>query len=270
MLRGAQSVAPIARDHQVIVTHGNGPQVGLFALQAACFRGVIPYPLDVLSAESEGMIGYLVEQALANELPGREIATLLTQVEVDRADPAFLKPTKPIGPVYGEAEAASIAHDPDWSWLPITAVLRVAVTDSTADPRDKGDRAACRRWSACICAGGGGIPVAVSAEGWRGVEAVIDKVLSAALLAEPIDADMLILLTDVAGVWTAGRRHWTSNQIATDAECALFHSIRGRWDQKLRRRAASWNARACCSAIGAIEQAEAVIRGEAGTSVSAA
>ena len=104
-----RAIAPVARRHQVVITHGNGPQIGLLALQAAAYKDVKPYPLDVLGAESEGMIGYLIGQSLANELPGREIATLLTQVEVDPSDPAFDRPTKPIGPVYDEAEAQMLA-----------------------------------------------------------------------------------------------------------------------------------------------------------------
>lgn len=111
----AKAIAPIAREHRVVVTHGNGPQVGLLALQSAALVGVTPYPLDVLGAESEGMIGYLIEQALANELPGQDIATLLTQVEVDPADPAFAAPTKPIGPIYDEREARQVSARTAWT-----------------------------------------------------------------------------------------------------------------------------------------------------------
>ncbi len=110
----AKALAPIAREHQVVITHGNGPQVGLLALQAAAYKDVRPYPLDILDAESEGMIGYLLEQALANELPDRDIATLITQVEVAAGDPAFANPTKPIGPVYGKAEASALAARSSW------------------------------------------------------------------------------------------------------------------------------------------------------------
>ena len=106
LLAAAKALAPIARKHQVVITHGNGPQVGLLALQAAAYKDVQPYPLDILGAESEGMIGYLIEQGLANELPGREIVTLLTQVEVEIDDPNFANPSKPIGPIYGEGKPA--------------------------------------------------------------------------------------------------------------------------------------------------------------------
>lgn len=111
------AIAPIARRHQIVITHGNGPQIGLLALQAIAHKDVKPYPLDVLGAESEGMIGYLIEQTLASELPGREIATLLTQVEIDPSDPAFAKPTKPIGPVYSEAEVETLAAHTTWQWI---------------------------------------------------------------------------------------------------------------------------------------------------------
>ena len=123
----AHALAPVAGCHQVVITHGNGPQIGLLALQAAAYKDVAPYPLDVLGAESEGMIGYLIEQTLASELPGREIATLLTQVEVDAADPAFAKPTKPIGPVYSAEEAGKLAGRTMWTLVRDTGGFRRAV-----------------------------------------------------------------------------------------------------------------------------------------------
>ncbi len=273
VLRAAKAVAPIARNHQVIVTHGNGPQVGLLALQAASYRGVKPYPFDVLSAESEGMIGYLVEQAFANELPGREIATLLTQVEVDLADPAFSKPTKPIGPIYGQAEAASIVAKTGWSLVADNGGVRRAV--SSPIPQRIREINAIKLLADAgvlvICAGGGGIPVAATPEGWRGVEAVIDKDLSAALLAEATGAEMLILLTDVSAVWT----RWPTStghpiRSTTYAELRALKFDPGSMGPKVEAACRFVERTGRRSAIGAIEQAEAVIRGEAGTSVSAA
>src|SRR5579883_1244903 len=122
-----KSVAPVARAHSLVVTHGNGPQVGLLALQAAAYGAVPPYPLDVLGAESEGMVGYLLEQELGNVLPGRPVATLLTQVVVDPADPAFAAPTKPIGPVYAEAEARRLAAARGFAVAPDGAGFRRVV-----------------------------------------------------------------------------------------------------------------------------------------------
>jgi carbamate kinase len=127
LLVAAKALAPIARKHQVVITHGNGPQVGLLALQAAAYKDVQPYPLDILGAESEGMIGYLIEQGLANELPDREIVTLLTQVEVETDDPAFANPSKPIGPIYGEAEARLLATRSGWALIPDGPGFRRAV-----------------------------------------------------------------------------------------------------------------------------------------------
>jgi carbamate kinase len=115
VLEAASALADLAADHELVITHGNGPQVGLLALEADAYKAVAPYPLDVLGAESQGMIGYLLVQALGGELPEREVVALLTQVVVDRDDPAFARPTKPIGPVYDEAEARRLAAAHGWS-----------------------------------------------------------------------------------------------------------------------------------------------------------
>ena len=191
--------------HQLVITHGNGPQVGLLALQAAIGPKEAGYPLDVLDAESEGMVGYLIEQELDNALPsGRLIATLLTQILVDRGDPAFCHPTKPIGSVYDKTEAEKLAQARGWSiaedgkgWRRVVAsprpiqilearVIELLVTQGVT----------------VICAGGGGIPVLERSDGSLiGVEAVIDKDLASALLARQLRADHLLLLTDVDGVY---------------------------------------------------------------------
>lgn len=191
--------------HQIVITHGNGPQVGLLALQAAAGPKDGAYPLDLLDAESEGMLGYLIEQELDNALPsGRLFATLLTQVLVDRRDPAFRQPTKPIGPVYDGAEATRLAEMCGWTmrhladgWRRVVAsprplqVLEARVIEMLTS-----------QGVSVICAGGGGIPVIERSDGTLvGVEAVIDKDLVSALLARQLGADHLILLTDVKGVY---------------------------------------------------------------------
>ena len=127
VIDAARSVAALARMHEVVVTHGNGPQVGLLALQSEAYHATEPYPLDVLGAETEGMIGYLLEQALRNELPGREVASILTQVVVDAADPAFRHPTKPVGPTYSQDAAARLAADHGWTVAPDGAGFRRVV-----------------------------------------------------------------------------------------------------------------------------------------------
>jgi carbamate kinase len=201
----AAAVAEIARAHAVVVTHGNGPQVGLLALQAQAFEAVAPYPLDVLGAESEGMIGYLIEQELINRLPERHVVTLLTQVTVDPRDPALQAPTKPIGPIYGADEARRLAQERGWTVAPEAGGFRRAVP--SPEPLRIIELAAIRLLVEAgvmvVCAGGGGIPVVVTpAGGIKGVEAVIDKDLSAALLAAELGADALLMLTDVEAVWS--------------------------------------------------------------------
>jgi carbamate kinase len=191
--------------HQLVITHGNGPQVGLLALQAAAGPTDGAYPLDVLDAESEGMVGYLIEQELDNALPGgRLVATLLTQILVDRRDSAFRHPTKPIGPLYDKAEATRLAEARGWTVADVGSGWRRVVPS----PRPLQILEArviellVSQSVTVICAGGGGIPVLERSDGTLlGVEAVIDKDLASALLARQLGADHLVLLTDVDGVY---------------------------------------------------------------------
>ena len=194
-------IARIAHGNELVVAHGNGPQVGLLSLQAAAYTAVAPYPLDVLGAETEGMIGYMIEQELGNLLPQEAaFATLLTQVEVDPKDPAFQKPTKPIGPVYTESEAKSLAAEKGWSIAPDGDKFRRVV------PSPKPKRIfeirpikwLLEKGTIVICAGGGGIPTMYGEDGkLRGIEAVIDKDLASSLLAQQLDSDLLVIATDV-------------------------------------------------------------------------
>ncbi len=201
----AEALAPIANAHELVITHGNGPQVGHLALQAAAYEDVRPYPLDVLGAETEGMIGYMIEQELGNLLPvERPLATILTMVEVDPDDPAFRNPTKPIGPVYTEDEARTLANDRGWAVAPDGDGWR-RVVPSPLPKRVFEIRPV--RWLLehnviVICSGGGGIPTAYDDQRkLHGVEAVIDKDRASALLAEEVEADCLILATDVDAVY---------------------------------------------------------------------
>jgi carbamate kinase len=199
----AHAIAPLAAEHELVVTHGNGPQVGLLALQALAYEAVPPYPLDVLGAESEGMIGYLLEQALETELPDRRVATLLTQTVVSSRDPAFLAPTKPIGPMYQEDEARRLSAERGWSIAPDAAGFRRVVP--SPEPERIVELATIRllldAGVMVICGGGGGIPVVADPDGaLHGVEAVVDKDLAAAELAVGLNADLLAIVTDVPGV----------------------------------------------------------------------
>jgi len=198
--------AVIASGHQLVVTHGNGPQVGLLALQSAAGPAISALPLDVLGAESEGWIGYAVELALRNALPeGSNVVTLLAQTLVDPQDKAFDHPTKPIGPVYEEAVAKRLAETNNWSvaadgefWRRIVASPKpIAILELASI------RLLAAAGALVICTGGGGIPVCKGAdEKLMGVEAVIDKDATSGFLAEQINADMFVMLTDVAGVYT--------------------------------------------------------------------
>lgn len=204
----AEAISPIAAEHQIVITHGNGPQVGLLALQGAAYKPDEAYPLDVLGAETEGMIGYMLEQELGNLLPFEvPFATLLTMVEVDGSDPAFQNPTKFVGPVYDADEAAAIRQDKGWVFKEDGSKWR-RVVPSPIPKRIFEIRPI--RWllekgTIVICAGGGGIPTMYERGKDRtlaGVEAVIDKDLCSALLARELSADLLIMATDADAVFT--------------------------------------------------------------------
>jgi carbamate kinase len=193
-------LAPVAERHDLVISHGNGPQIGLLALEEAAYEDAPDAPLDVLGAETQGMIGYLIEQELGNRLPfEKPIATLLTMIEVAPDDPAFGEPTKPIGPLYDDAAAAALAHERGWVFKNDGDRMR-RVVPSPAPRRIFEHRPI--RWlldqgAVVICAGGGGIPTAYgTGRQLHGVEAVIDKDHASALLARDIDADLLIMATD--------------------------------------------------------------------------
>jgi len=199
------AIADIARSCETVVTHGNGPQVGLLAMQAqAGPPDVDPQPLDVIGAESEGMIGYMLERELASLFPNNDVATLLTQVEVDADDPAFTAPEKPIGPVLPEERARAFADRLGWRFRAEGEGLR-RVVPSPRPQRVREVRTIEILLDAgvlVVTAGGGGVPIIVQPDGsFRGAEAVVDKDRTAALLAETLNADALLLLTDVAGVY---------------------------------------------------------------------
>jgi carbamate kinase len=202
----AAALAPLTREHNLVITHGNGPQVGLLALQGGVREKKEVWPLDVLDAETEGMIGYLIEQELGNLLGADyPIATLLTQIEVDPKDPAFNNPSKPIGPIYSEEEARLRAEQSGWDMAPDGDNFR-RVVPSPAPQRilELGViELLLGQGVTVVCAGGGGIPVARRNDGTlAGVEAVIDKDSASALLAIELRAGALVMLTDVDAVYS--------------------------------------------------------------------
>jgi carbamate kinase len=273
MRSAGASIGEVAKDHHVVLTHGNGPQVGLLALREASYSDIFQNPLDVLGAETEGMIGYLIEQELSNRLPGREILTLLTRVEVDPQDPAFQNPSKPIGPVFEPEEARRIAEDLGWSLAPDGDGLRRVVPSPL--PKEiipaKIFRRLLVRGVLVVCAGGGGIPVIWDeTEGWRGVEAVIDKDRTAALLAREVGAQALVMLTDVPAVQVGfGTPDARDIHRTTPSELrALAEEFpAGSMGPKITAAIEFVEGTGGFAAIGSLKDAPAIVRQEAGTLV---
>jgi carbamate kinase len=212
----AQQLAPIADGNELVISHGNGPQVGLLALQAAAYEDVEAYPLDVLGAQTEGMIGYFIEQELGNILPfERPFASVLTMVEVDPEDPAFGDPTKFIGPVYEREEAERLAAAKGWAIRADGEKWRRVV--ASPEPKRifeiRPIRWLLERGCVVVCTGGGGIPT-MYLPGTRtlvGAEVVIDKDRASAMLAEQLEADLFVMATDVDAIY----RDWgTPDQAA--------------------------------------------------------
>ena len=271
----ARALAPIALEHELVITHGNGPQVGLLALQSAAASPELAYPLDILDAESEGMIGYLIEQQLNNLLPKhRRCATLLTLIEVDAADPAFRHPSKPIGPVYGETEARKLARDKSWSIAQDGDYFRRVV----ASPRPQKIfelsviQLLVEQGVVVICAGGGGIPVVRRPDGsLLGVEAVIDKDFASALLSRELKADMFMMLTDVDCVYS----EWDTPQ-ARAIRCAAPQAIHpsefapGTMGPKVKAACEFVEQTGALAAIGQLTDAQEILRGEKGTLITQA
>lgn len=272
--RAATAIARlIAAGHQAIVTHGNGPQVGLMALQDEAYDLSLASPLDVLGAESEGMIGYLIEQELANALGGGKAAAILTRIEVDPADPAFGKPSKPIGPVYGKEAAAELAARRGWMMMPDGAHFRRAV----ASPRPQrileiaAIRLLIEHEITVICAGGGGIPVVRQSDGThRGAEAVIDKDRASALLARDTGARALLMLTDVDGVYLDwGTPEQQLLRRAIPAQLRRHSFAAGSMGPKIEAALDFVGSGGAMAGIGRLEDALDILEGKAGTVIAA-
>jgi carbamate kinase len=270
----AQALAPVARDHQLVLSHGNGPQVGLLALQGAAYEEVETYPLDVLGAQTEGMIGYMIEQELGNLLPAEvPFATILTMVEVDPDDPAFENPTKFVGPVYDKEEAFSLAEEKSWSIKQDGKYWR-RVVPSPLPKRIFEIRPI--KWllekeTVVICAGGGGIPTMFQKGADRvltGIEAVIDKDRATELLARELEADLYIMATDVDGVYLDwGKPEARKIERATLEELEAYQFAAGSMGPKVGAACTFVRETGKLAAIGALADIEAIVKGEAGTIV---
>ncbi|KUL28157.1 carbamate kinase [Actinoplanes awajinensis] len=272
-VRAVEALAPLAGDHEIVITHGNGPQVGMLALESAADPALqVPYPFDVLGAQTQGMIGYWLLQALQNALPGRQVAAILDQTLVSAADPAFGSPAKFVGPVYDEQTGKRLAAERGWTvaadgpqWrrvVPSPQPQRIVETRIIRSLLFEG--------TVVVCAGGGGIPVIRDQDGQlRGVEAVVDKDLATAVLAESLDADALLLLTDVPAVQRGfGGPQPSPIARATPAELRRERFPSGSMGPKVEAVCRFVELTGGVAAIGALDDAAAILSGKAGTVVT--
>jgi carbamate kinase len=271
----AESLAPVARAHDLVVGHGNGPQVGLLALQGAAYAKVETYPLDVLGAQTEGMIGYMIEQELGNLLPfERPFATLLTMIEVDAKDPAFANPTKFIGPVYDKPEADRLAAEKGWAFKQDGDKWRRVV--ASPEPKRifelRPIKWLLQQHTIVIAAGGGGIP-AVYEPGAEhrlvGIECVIDKDLASELLARDLGADLLVMLTDADAVYVDwGKPTQRAIRRAAPESLSSMAFAAGSMGPKVDAACRFVRATGRPAAIGELAQLGRIITGEAGTTIT--
>jgi carbamate kinase len=270
----ARAIAPLAVEHSIVVVHGNGPQVGLLSLQAESYRAAEPYPLDVLDAGTQGMIGYLIQQELRSLLlPERQVATLLTMIVVDPDDPAFASPTKFVGPGYDKQGADALTAEKGWTFRQDGTAWRRVV------PSPEPERILeiqpitwlLERGAVVICAGGGGIPTvhpAAGAPALVGVEAVIDKDLASEMLAEDVGADLFLMATDVDGVYL----HWGTPQQrrlgqVTPEELTDWQFAAGSMGPKVKAAIRFTQKTGKRAAIGSLEDIAGIVAGNAGTNV---
>jgi carbamate kinase len=271
----AQALAPVAAAHQMVIAHGNGPQVGLLSLEAAAYVEEEDFPLDVMDAETEGSIGYMIEQELGNLLPfERPFATLLTMIEVDPDDPAFKSPTKFIGPVYNKADADKLAAEKQWVVKQDGEKWRRVV--ASPEPKRifelRPIKWLLERNTIVIAAGGGGIPTMYEKgkdRKLKGVECVIDKDLASELLARDLDADLFVILTDADAVYVDyGTPTQKAIRRASPAALGAMTFAAGSMGPKVAAACRFASATGKKAAIGALADLAKIIAGEAGTTVS--
>jgi carbamate kinase len=269
----AEALAPVAREHKLVIGHGNGPQVGLLALQGAAYQKVETYPLDVLGAQTEGMIGYMIEQELGNLLPfERPFATLLTMIEVDSGDPAFQNPTKFIGPVYAKSDADRLAAEKSWVFKQDGDQWRRVV--ASPEPKRIFELRP-MKWllehdTIVIAAGGGGIPTVYEGKSrLAGIECVIDKDFASELLARDLGADLFVMLTDADAVYLDwGKPGQKAIRRGSPDELRRMQFAAGSMGPKVEAACRFAAKTGKLAAIGALADLGKIIAGEAGTTVS--
>jgi carbamate kinase len=272
-VRAVQALAPLAEEHELVVTHGNGPQVGLLALESAADPQLErPYPFDVLGAQTQGMIGYWLLQGLQNALPGRQVAAVINQTLVSAADPAFDAPTKFVGPVYDEATARRLSSERGWSVKPDGRYWRRVVPSPRPQRivETRVVRLLLTSGAVVVCAGGGGVPVIRNEDGkLQGVEAVVDKDLATEVLAESLEADALLLLTDVPNVVRGlGTPDAEPIDRATPAALRREDFASGSMGPKVEAACRFVEVTGDLAAIGALSDAALILDGKAGTLVT--
>ncbi len=270
----ARALAPIAEGNELVITHGNGPQVGLLALQGAAYKPDELFPLDILGAETEGMIGYMIEQELGNLLPfERPFACLLTMIEIDPSDAAFKNPTKFIGPVYEKAEAQRLASENDWSIKQDGDKWRRVVPSPMPKHifESRPIQWLLEKDTVVICAGGGGIPTMYDAENnLQGIEAVIDKDFASELLARELKADLYIMATDADGVYLDyGKPNARRIKQAGLSEIGKYEFPAGSMGPKVEAACMFAKLTGKSAAIGGLSDLPGIINGDAGTTISA-
>ncbi|KHD24495.1 carbamate kinase [Vibrio caribbeanicus] len=266
-----KTISEIAQEYNVVLVHGNGPQVGLLALQGLEYKKVAPYPLDVLGSETQGMIGYMLMQEFKNQMPNVNATCMLTQMTVDPNDPAFADPTKPIGPIYEEAEARELAEKYHWTIKPDGKHFRRVVPSPqpTGIIEHEAITALIGQGHLVICTGGGGIPVKRENGKLVGVEAVIDKDMSAAFLAKQLDADALLILTDADAVyldWGKPTQHALRG--TTPTELAKYEFDAGSMGPKIEASCEFIKQGGKVVGIGSLEDGLRILQGTAGTNIT--
>ncbi len=264
------ALAPIVEQNELVISHGNGPQVGLLSLQSAAYKEVEEYPLDILGAQTQGMIGYMIEQELGNILPIEvPIASILTMVEVDPDDPAFDDPTKPIGPVYSKEEAEALKNDKGWEIKKDGEYWRRVVASPIPHRifELRPIHWLLEKNTVVICAGGGGIPTIYNKEGnLEGVEVVIDKDRASSLLAFELEADILIMATDTDGVYS----NWGTEEEkliskTTPEEIRKYEFDKGSMGPKVEAACSFIERSGQRAVIGSLTDIEGMVNGTAGT-----